>query len=489
MKTEKIKQLVDKVPNPELVLAMLKANKKLLEELAVLRIMQTITDKVTLSKLISKSCVPAEFINDNEALKAYLAKQIEECRKLYLKRHTFALPSDSIMFYLLSLFSGKPKRPQIDQLVSSVISNKPGKKRINSSLDQVSETQKIGILKDSIKIHATASLADIKMFDDETLAVYIKKTFGPEGLRHFLALIIGLEENVRVGKFEWDVNRHLERLGYKRKSGGSYKSADKQKAIDMVQLLASLILVVKRKDEKNKKDKVIDLERLFTVPGAKINESSGWESVVIRAEDFWYTLPTSNEPRYTKLLKGIVQENHSQHSLSIFLAPLLAVFWRIEGKKKFSVRKLMHWCDLDTDSYLWMQQLKNLEKELGYMQQRKYLGSWNHDGENALPSDCNDPMNVVVTLEPPAWLQKELIKISDKAATFKPLTGVKQLSNDQFKEIYSNSGLKVPDFASQINVSDKMVYRLLNDNQKVSEKLSKRVREEFLSTKSTPTNK
>ena len=123
------------------------------------------------------------------------------------------------------------------------------------------------------------------------------------------------------------------------------------------------------------------------------------------------------------------------------------------------------------------------------MQRQKYLGHWNHDGENALPSDCDDPLNVVFTLEPPAWLQKELKKISDKAATFKSLSGVKQLSNDQFKEIYSNSGLKVPDFASRIDVSDKMVYKLLNDNQKVSEKLSKRVREEFLSTKSTPTNK
>ena len=114
------------------------------------------------------------------------------------------------------------------------------------------------------------------------------------------------------------------------------------------------------------------------------------------------------------------------------------------------------------------------------MQRQKYLGHWNHDGENALPSDCDDPLNVVFTLEPPAWLQKELIKISDKAATFKPLTGVKQLSNDQFKDIFGNSGLKVPDFATRLDTSVQTVYRLLKGDMRISEKFSKKVRDEFL---------
>jgi hypothetical protein len=486
MKTEKLKHLAVNALNKRAVLAMLNANKKLLKELAALRIMQALTDKSELSALISKSNVPKELIDDNQALKDYLVNRVAELRKLYLKNHSFALPSDSIMFYLLSLFSGKPKRIPKEKLVSSVISNEAGKKRINSSGNFISETQKIGILKDSIKIHASASLDDIKTFDDESLAIYIRRTFGPEGLRHFLAMIIGIEENMRKGYLEWDVNKHLERLGYQRKSGGSYKPEQKKAAVDIVQLLASLILVVDRKD---KNEKVINLQRLFTLPGAKIYQTSGWESVTIRAEEFWYTLPRTSKSQYTKLLKKIVQESHRDHPLTIILAPLLAVFWRIEGKKKFSARKLMHWCDLDTESDLWMRELRNLEKELGYMQEQKYLGSWNHNGEKPLPSDCNDPMNVILSLEPPLWLKQELVVIANKAAEYRQLPASERLTNDQFKEIYSNSGLKVPDFASRIDVSDKMVYRLLNDNQKVSEKLSKRVREEFLSTKSTPTNK
>jgi DNA-binding XRE family transcriptional regulator len=494
MKNEKIKQLAVNAVNKEAVLALLKANQEILEELTVLQIMQASTNKNELSALISKSNVPKELIGDDQALKEYLITRVAELRREYLKNHSFALPSDSIMFSLLSLFSGKPKRIPKDKLISSVISNEAGKKTINSSGNLVSETQKIGILKDSIKVHATASLDDIKMFDDESLAVYIKKTFGPEGLRHFLAMIIGIEENMRKGYLEWDVNKHLERLGYKRKSGGSYKPELKQMAIDMVQLLASLIFVVHRKDKKN--EKVIDLQRLFTLPGAKIYESSGWESVTIRAEEFWYTLPTSGKSQYTKLLKKIVKESHSQQPLTIILAPILAIFWRIEGKKKLSVRKLMHWCDLDTESHFRLRELRNLEDELEYMQRQKYLGSWNHNGESILPSDCDDPMNVVFTLEPPAWLQKELVKISDKAAEFKQLPNSKQITNDQFKKIYQESGLKKQEFAAKIKTSVQTINKLLSGRQTVSNRISIKVEETFLKpnrpqliSKSTPPNK
>ncbi len=87
-------------------------------------------------------------------------------------------------------------------------------------------------------------------------------------------------------------------------------------------------------------------------------------------------------------------------------------------------------------------------------------------------------MNVILTLEPPSWLQKDLKLIADKAAEYMPIPDIKHLASDQFKEIYCNSGLKVPDFASRIDVSPQMVYKILN-GAKISNKLSKKVREEF----------
>ena len=44
-------------------------------------------------------------------------------------------------------------------------------------------------------------------FREEALAVYIKRTFEAEGLRHLLGLLIGLEENFRQGQFEMEYKR------------------------------------------------------------------------------------------------------------------------------------------------------------------------------------------------------------------------------------------------------------------------------------------
>lgn len=130
------------------------------------------------------------------------------------------------------------------------------------------------------------------------------------------------------------------------------------------------------------------------------------------------------------------------------------------------------------------------------MQQQKYLGSWNHNGEKPLPSDCSDPMKVVLTLEPPTWLQVEISKIKKKAATYKPLPSGNRLSNDEFKDIFGNSGLSVPDFAILLDTSKQTVYNILRGERGLSEDLSRKVRDMFckpnrpqLISKPTVTNK
>jgi hypothetical protein len=90
---------------------MLRINDQLLQGLIALRVMAT-TDisENRLASLAKSVDVPMEIVNDNGALKEYLQGRIDQLRKLYLKKHSFALPSNSVMFSLLLLFSGKPKR-------------------------------------------------------------------------------------------------------------------------------------------------------------------------------------------------------------------------------------------------------------------------------------------------------------------------------------------------------------------------------------------
>lgn len=121
---------------------------------------------------------------------------------------------------------------------------------------------------------------------------------------------------------------------------------------------------------------------------------------------------------FTKLLKKIAQENHRNHPLTIYLAPLLAIFWRMKPEQKLSVKSLMDWCNLDIRDHNRIYNLRDLEAELNYMKKAGYLGEWINDGESPLPSDCKDPFKCVLTLIPPDWLKEELKQIEEKKKKF-----------------------------------------------------------------------
>ena len=86
------------------------------------------------------------------------------------------------------------------------------------------------------------------------------------------------------------------------------------------------------------------------------------EKIKLRATDFWYK--NAFEPKdgqsakYTKLLKKIAQENHREHPLTIYLTPLLAIFWRMNPQQKISIPSLMDWCDLDPSGRYKMRDLQ-----------------------------------------------------------------------------------------------------------------------------------
>jgi DNA-binding XRE family transcriptional regulator len=116
---------------------------------------------------------------------------------------------------------------------------------------------------------------------------------------------------------------------------------------------------------------------------------------------------------------------------------------------------------------------------LEYMKRQKYLGNWNHNGEKALPSDCKDPLNVMLTLEPPNWLKKDLDLISTKAAKYLPVPKSKSLSKSEFKQINEKSGLNVSDFADKIDVTKQSVYKILKGKMSISKGLTKKTKDVF----------
>lgn len=417
-------------------------------------------------------------------------------------KDTFALPSHALMFTLLAMFAGKPdmiprrllskphsewtaiEQKEAEEFLSSILKVEKSTSYLNGR--ETSEEKYIAVVSDNPKVEAQAEI-DISLFKSDihfrevSLALYIKRTFGAEGLRHLLGFLIGLEENFRKGHFIWSVNDHLARLGHRKKANGTYDHELKKTASEIIRVFQSLFITARKKEGKKE---VIQGERLFSIDGFRqeiFDKVIIDEKIKLRATDFWYK--NAFEPKdgqsakYTKLLKKIAQENHRQHPLTIYLTPLLAIFWRMNPQQKISICSLMDWCDLDPSGRYKMRDLRSLESELSYMKEHGYLGDWSHTGEKFLPSECTDPFSCSLTLTPPEWLGQELRLVqANREIPALEKKEDKVVGIEEFKEIYKKSKLNVRQFGNHLGITGQMVSFLLNEKRHITKEVSDKVR-------------
>lgn len=463
--------------------------------------------KMTTKEEIEKSSALLNFLIENHE-KLKLALEVSE------NQETFSIPSHSIMFSLLAMFAGKPERiprqllekpynertleekKQAEQYLSEIFETK---REIDYSEGKERATEKrIALICDNPKVESQAEITwslfrhDIS-FREERLALYIKRTFGPEGIRHLLGLIIGLEENFRKGHFEWSVNEHLERLGYRKKVNGSFDVELKRMASSIVKIFTGLCITSLRKDGKGESLKA---KFLFMVEGFEIQTFEKEiidQKITLVATDFWYKnafSPSDGQaPQYTKLLKKIVEENHREHPLTLYLTPLFAIFWRISPERKFKVKTLMEWCDLEVNGPHRSDHLKDLESALEYMKSKSYLGDWSNNGEAKFPSQCEDPYNCVLTFMPPEWLKREFMLIEQKREIPAISQKQKKLSQSDFVKIFEESGLKRKQFANSIGVTPQLVTAIINGKRGITLETSNRVKEFTLQRRETNRNR
>jgi hypothetical protein len=435
-----------------------------------------------------------------------LVKSIESIIKNYSNINTFAIPSHGLMFSLLALFAGKPERIPKELLEKPQSERTPQEqeeadrylKSIFETIENVDYSEgkekktekKIALICNNQKVEGRAEISwslfrnDI-YFREERLAIYIKKAFGAEGIRHLLALIIGLEENFRKGNFEWSVNEHLERLGYRKKTNGSFDPELKKMASEIVRIFTGLCITSIKKDREGSQSSISG-KFLFLVEGFEIQTFEKEiidQRITLAATDFWYKNALSSKDgqasQYTKLLKEIVKENHREHPLTLYLAPLLAIFWRMNPEKKIKVSNLMYWCDLEIKGQYKLRNIRDLEASLEYMKQKGYLGNWSHDGKNKSITKNEESLSVCLTLKPPKWLENELILIENKKETFavEQKNLKKPITLDRFIAIFENSGLTIDQFGKHLGVTGQYISFIKNGKRKLSKKIAQRIRD------------
>lgn len=427
--------------------------------------------------------------------------------KRAVNRYTFAMPSHPVMRMIISLFSGKsgnlPRR-----LLDRATEKEPSEEQaiqkflqsifVNEQFYKDNKLEKItyALICDTNKVEARA-IVDQNLFQndldiqEEELAAYIKRTFGIEGLRHFYGFLIAMEENNRNGYFEWEVNEHLERLGYQRKQNGAFNAETKKFASKVLLLLTNLVLIAQTKTGKDKRQiegvKLFHLEK-FSMETFKNNIIS--ERLGIRASELWYSpgfVANDGTRMFTRLLRKIAKENHQEHPLTIYLSPHLAIDWRMNREKKISVKNLMELCNLDMHSHHRLYYLRNLEAELAYMQKEGYIGDWENMTEpGKMPSECPEPFSCVLKIKSPEWLDEELKLIDEKKEQIRayqpPQITKRSLSRADFIKVFESSRLSVKDFAEKLGISRRMFYFLKNGERELTPDLQDKILTLFSST-------
>lgn len=431
------------------------------------------------------------------------------------QKTTFAIPSTLYMLTLLPLFTGRADRiPKKLITMKNDDLNEDEKQKINLYLnstfnrntliemlpngDSIENETVTAIITDNPRIKAVAQI-DNSLFSEnleyaeKELALYINKTFGSEGIKHFLGYLVALEEYGRNGTFYWNVNEHLERLGYKRKSNGSFKPELKKNAIEIIKLLNSLFITATKVGDNTKS---VEARKLFSIIGIKLEELNQEiinESIEIRAEDYWYKSAFDSDdnksPQYSKLLRDVVKEHSKDHSLTLYLAPLLAVFWRINkenGYFELTVNNLLEWCNIDikNDPTHKKVKLQDMEKEFNYMTEKKYIGKWECKNNTPLPSNSNNPFDIVLRFYAPDWLKNELDLITmkqenylSKFNNFKLLKNIQIVTINELQNIIQNSGLKNKEFAEKIGCSASLLSLYLKGERNISKDMSIKIRD------------
>lgn len=406
---------------------------------------------------------------------------------------TFALPSVApLMLNLVAMFSGKGRLSK--PLSSSDRGNNPEQfiaqnilketELIRDSHGAITGSDNIQlILTDTPKLIAVGTL-DKGLLESVDLPIAIQRTFGAEGLRHFLALVVMLEENYRTGYFQWNVNHVLREMGYERDPSGAFNIELKKKATEILLLLTNLTIVATRKDSRREE---VRLQKLFHIDSQHLVKYSNGvinNTIVIQASPYWYQDAFFQDAKnrkgrqYTKLLRKIITENHWKHSLTIYLSTLLSIFWRISrGRpRSFSVKNLIEWCNIDlagsNRTYYW----SRLVQELEYMRANEYLGNFKirRVRESSRVADTD-----TIEFHPPGWLTEEFELIHKKreeiiGASLPPPLPV--MSPDEFREIVSKIALSNRELAQRLEISHTMVNMILSGKRRVTDTVARKLK-------------
>jgi len=332
-----------------------------------------------------------------------------------------------------------PNRPAIKGIDAIKIYNPKVDIQLKKKTDETGEAGDI-LFAEIINENENPELFNDPEYKREKALRRFYETIGsPEGLRHFMAILEGLDDAGQKGFYVFNMNEHLDRLGYQKHHKGSHKIKNKEKAIDVIRTLSNTVLEVEDPENEN-------FNVSFTLLKTSIRHDKITRKVkdLIISMDPWYIhsfQKTKNkDPQFMRLLRELPKENHRDHPYTLLLTPRLANLWRIEkqAKKTIKLSSIMAVLNI-RNTKTFKENIRILESELNYMKSRKHLGDWHHDGNHEKMAESSDPENIKITFVAPDWAIKEINAMNENHENHLTLTSeevLKPMTKTEFMKIY-----------------------------------------------------
>jgi DNA-binding XRE family transcriptional regulator len=313
---------------------------------------------------------------------------------------TFRLPSTALFLGLLPVFSGQARR---GDLAAELVDD--GRPRADSHGVLRSTQVRTYIVYSGRESEARTSLSlfkDDPLWQEGELSALIKRQFGPAGLKHLLGVFIAAEESASQregfpGSFVFDVNKHLDVLGYKRANRVNNKAYHTTKhlaeAREIIALLCSLTIVQEIRLG-TRRGMTVKIRLLLdeaaaeswedvVSDGAKLRERIMTnERVYLRLNPHLFSIAAEGTRRqqflYTHQLTRLSRENAHSQALTLTLGVHLPIKFRMSGcaPVRYTARSFLRMAGIPDEEYTAYEQLERVEKTLRYMVDQGYVSAF-----------------------------------------------------------------------------------------------------------------
>ncbi|MBE7467464.1 MAG: helix-turn-helix domain-containing protein [Planctomycetes bacterium] len=315
---------------------------------------------------------------------------------------SFRLPSTALFLGLIPVFSGQARRG--DLTAALMDEGRPRRDRAGRVRSTQNRTYIVYNGRESQARTTVSLFEDDPQWQEGELSALIKRQFGPTGLKHLLGVFIAAEDlgahaapGGLPGGFVFDINRHLDILGYKRSNrvnGKAYHTTKHlSEARQIVGILCGLTIVQEIRLG-TRRGQTIKVRLLLDEASA-----TDWEDVVVDGERLRDRIETNEriylrinphlfsiaaegtraqQNFYTYQLKQLARENAHTHALTLTLGVHLPIKFRMSGclPLKYSARAFLRMAGIAEDEYTAYEQLERLEKTIKYMVDKGYVSAF-----------------------------------------------------------------------------------------------------------------